>query len=79
MTNGNVITDLKQVADAFNFFLLLTLVTLSKPNCRLQAKYLGQAQLHSKILIVTVDNVGRIIDNLKPITSSCVNSISINW
>ena len=79
LANGNVISDPKQIADAFNDFFInigdigplnanpiadFELYMPAKPNCSL------------KFQSVTVDNVGRIIDSLKPKTSSGVGCIS---
>ena len=79
LANGNLISDPKQIADAFNDFFVnigdtgplnanpiadFEQYMPAKPNCNLK--------FHS----VTVDNVSRIIDSLKPKTSSGVDSIS---
>ena len=79
LANGNVNSDSKQIAEAFNDFFanigdtgLLNASPIAdfeqympaKPNCNL------------KFQSVTVDNVSRIIDSLKPKTISGVDNIS---
>ena len=79
LANGNLISDPKQIADAFNDFFVnigdtgplnanpiadFEQYMPAKPNCNL------------KFQSVTVDNVSRIIDSLKPKTSSGVDCIS---
>ena len=81
LANGNLISDPKQIADAFNDFFVnigdtgplnanpiadFEQYMPAKPNCNL------------KFQSVTVDNVSRIIDSLKPKTSSGVDCISNN-
>ena len=76
LANGNLISDPKQIADAFNDFFInigdtgplnanpiadFEQYMSAKPNCNL------------KFYSVTVDNVSRIIDSLKPKTSSGVD------
>ena len=78
MANGNLISDSKQIAEAFNDFFVNTGDTgllnanliadfeqymPAKPNCNL------------KFQSVTVGNVSRIIDSLKPKTSPGVDNI----
>ena len=79
LANGNLISDPKQIADAFNeFFINIgdTAPLNANPIADLEQHMPAKPNCNLKFQSVTVDNVSRIIDSLKPKTSSCVDCIS---
>ena len=79
LANRNLISDLKQIADAFNdFFVNIgnTGLLNANPISDFEQYMSAKRKYNLKFQPVTVDNVSRIIDDLKPKTSSGVDSIS---
>ena len=79
MANGNLISDPKQIADAFNDFVVNIGDTGSlnaNPSADFEQYMPAKPNCNLKFQSVTVDNVSRIIDSLKPKTSSGVDCIS---
>ena len=79
MANGNLISDSKQIAEAFNdFFVNIGDTGLLNANPIADFEQYMPAKPNCSLIFqsVTVDNVNRIIDSLKPKTSSGVDNIS---
>ena len=79
VANGNLISDPKQIADAFNnFFINIgdTGPLNANPTADFEQYMPAKPNCNLKFQSITVDNVSRIIDSLKPKTSSGVDCIS---
>ena len=73
LANGNLISDSKQIAEAFNdFFVNIGDTGLLNANPIADFEQYMPAKPNCSLIFqsVTVDNVNRIIDSLKPKTSS---------